>query len=450
MAALTTHFRLLLLQGYRNNNRKAGALSCDLYNRTTAFEAIDSFSEFGCTFNETSSEPAWIGQFTDLDNIISVSLELEIRNISSSALDNIDSGVFEYNVLLYGCYDSSNCRDWIEVLSMKNEALDFSDAYDSANKNLKFTLIGNTFQNQEALPARGIVKSYAVLVNYAVEGVGTVSSLDNFKYKFETIDRQSNKATDILTVIMQIFTIGFTVWFCNAIYKSSADSEVLPEQYWVIYYLIALILFQNPVYCVICWVNDPEPIAVYSYYIVDSLSQAAFYVIWLLFADGLQRNNWKALFYIPKLVFGLTIFASSVVVLTYQFPSLSPDIDRNPLLAVYNWSGETKKVLVGFCVVFLFLLWFWTLWWFYKLYQTGDSLKRVRYMDSRYLQLSFRFFSLQATLVTLYYIFQYFVVIYFILSRSSEGWVNDLNSVADTINTLFRQQTQNFGKYFNP
>jgi hypothetical protein len=45
---------------------------------------------------------------------------------------------------------------------------------------------------------------------------------------------------------------------------------------------------------------------------------------------------------------------------------------------------------------------------------TGQKLKKLPYMSTRYIQLSYRFFSLQATLVTLYYLFQYVVVIVFI------------------------------------
>lgn len=433
------------MQGYRNNNREATALPCDNYNISTAHDAISINSEFGCTLYSTTSQPIWIGQFIKLDSIISISLDVEIRNVSATTVDDMKSGVFEYNALLYGCYEESSCTDWIEVLQMKNEGIDVVDSYDSEEELLRVTLIGNTFQNQESLPSRGVVKSYFVIVRYTIEGVETMPALGNFEYKFENIDKQPNVAADALTVIMQFFTICFTAWYCNMLYLSSGETEVLPEQYWVIFYLIALICFQNPIYCVICWIEDPGAVAVYAYYVLDSLSQVSFYVIWLLFADGLKRKSLKFYLYAPKFLFGVLIFISSVVVLTYQFPSLSPSMDRNPILAVNNWSGDTKRVLVGFCVMFLFLLWAWTIWWFFSLYYTGQALKKLRYMDSRYLQLSFRFFSLQATLVTLYYVAQYFVIIYFILSRSSEGWINDLNSVADTINTLFRQQTQSFG-----
>ena len=63
-------------------------------------------------------------------------------------------------------------------------------------------------------------------------------------------------------------------------------------------------------------------------------------------------------------------------------------------------------------------------------------------MNTRYLQLSFRFFIIQATLVTLYYVSQYSFVLYKIAPGSFPG----LTGLTNNINTLFRQQTQLFGK----
>ena len=65
-------------------------------------------------------------------------------------------------------------------------------------------------------------------------------------------------------------------------------------------------------------------------------------------------------------------------------------------------------------------------------------------MSTRYIQLSYRFFSLQATLVTLYYVFQYVIVIVFITQGVTTSY--DSTTLTDNINILFRQQTQLFGK----
>jgi len=58
----------------------------------------------------------------------------------------------------------------------------------------------------------------------------------------------------------------------------------------------------------------------------------------------------------------------------------------------------------------------------------------------------FPIFLLQATLVALFYVFQYFAVIYLILKNSP--LTQNLTSITDNINTLLRLQTQLIGKQF--
>ena len=220
----------------------------------------------------------------------------------------------------------------------------------------------------------------------------------------------------------------------------------LAEQKWIICYFIALIAYQNPVYCVLVWIDEqPNSASVFVCYIFDYIAQASFFTIWLLFADGLSRKTTYFLFYCSKIFIGVLIFVTGIVVLTIQFPSLNPYQDRSSVEAVYNWTETEKKTFIAFSLSFLCLLIIWTIWWFWTLWSSFRVLQRVPYMSTRYLQLSFRFFSLQATLVAMYYIFQYFVVIYLILANSPPNATTSLENICDNINTLFRQQTQLFG-----
>eukprot|EP01034_Spumella_vulgaris_P022016 gene22017-28109_t len=63
----------------------------------------------------------------------------------------------------------------------------------------------------------------------------------------------------------------------------------------------------------------------------------------------------------------------------------------------------------------------WTVLWFTRLIITARRLNKLPYMSTRYIQLSYRFFSLQATLVTVYYVCQYLAVVYFISSGHSSS-----------------------------
>jgi hypothetical protein len=265
----------------------------------------------------------------------------------------------------------------------------------------------------------------------------------------DTLSRKSVTTTDALTVIMLFITIVLIgVYSHYMIEHVKAGKSLLPEQKWIFFYLIALVLFQNPVYCVICWQKDPDTTAVFASYILDGLSQSVIFVLWLMFADGKYREQlgWK--FYLPKIAIGAVIFVSIIVVYVYQFPSMSRFVDREPLLAVYNWSSGTKQGLTAASMFYILAILVWFTWWFIELYRTGSYLRKIRYMDSRFLQLSFRFFLLQATLVAMFYLLQYLTILYFILNNSRDNWETDLTGTADNINTLFRQQTQLFGKVF--
>lgn len=82
------------------------------------------------------------------------------------------------------------------------------------------------------------------------------------------------------------------------------------------------------------------------------------------------------------------------------------------------------------------MMWYWTIWWFYSLYSTGSALQKLPYMSTRYLQLSFRFFSLQATLVTLYYSIENILIIYFLFQRNT--WKEEtVENLTDNINVNF-------------
>ena len=78
------------------------------------------------------------------------------------------------------------------------------------------------------------------------------------------------------------------------------------------------------------------------------------------------------------------------------------------------------------------------------MYCSGNTLNRVPYMQTRYLQLSFRFFTFEALLVLVYYLLQ-FVTGMTLFSSITSPYVSRA-TVTDEVNTLFRQQTQLFGK----
>lgn len=146
--------------------------------------------------------------------------------------------------------------------------------------------------------------------------------------------------------------------------------------------------------------------------------------------------------------------------LTCQFPTLNPSDGRNkvsiihslswlnltipwqnPVEAVSEWSKTLKLAFCIFSFSFILLQWLWTFTWFVDIYYAFKTLNKLPYMSTRYLQLSHRFFFIQAISVTFYYVFQYLTVI-ILISYSDNASQMTLTGWADSINTLFREQTQ--------
>jgi hypothetical protein len=75
--------------------------------------------------------------------------------------------------------------------------------------------------------------------------------------------------------------------------------KILNEQLWVIAYFCLLILFQNPIYCVIVWYRTPPTVgASFSSYVLSYFSQSGLFMLWLLFVDSIHRKtSSKLMFY---------------------------------------------------------------------------------------------------------------------------------------------------------
>ena len=422
---------------------------------------------FGCLQSDNTT---WTGTVLSLSNVISVQLDVRRSNITTPIEHDKDNVTvtainINYDLNLWACYKSGGCggsfskdlsglavSEWHQVLTLTNQPL-YIDTADAVKVGyVQAPLINITFQNQESVPTNGIVKSYYVTVKYL--GLPSPTELvfdkplvtEDLTYVMQVVNRPSPYASTILTIILLILTVCVTAAYIPIVIKYQ-NGQWLPEQVWIVIYLVALIAYQNPIYSAITLQESVAPGAAYASYVLDNLAQSTFLVIWLCFADAVHhRHEGRLRFYLPKVLFGLFFFTVSLVTLTYEFPDLSEAFlkssDRSPVEAVENWPESVKITFCAFSLMFLLLFWVWALWWFVALLIARRSLSRLPYMNTRYLQLSYRFFIIQATLVTLYYVSQYGFVIY----KISPGTFPGLTGLTNNINTLFRQQTQLFGK----
>ena len=274
----------------------------------------------------------------------------------------------------------------------------------------------------------------------------------NSIYEFLTISRMPGYHEDYLRPGLMILTISVAVSFIWSSYQHNPEpSTWLRERKWIVFYFVALIFYQNPPYILISCFHRfemiPSSMIVYLTYACDSFGQASFFLLWLMFADGSKSRQHLGSFYVPKVFLVGCIFISNMAILTMQFPSLYSSPNSSfPTMAVYNWSHSRKILFIYFSLSFLSLLIVWGFMWYHTLTRTKRTLQKLPYMSTRYLQLSFQFFSLQASLVAIYYLFQYGVVIFLIFRNSSPIIDQHLNNLSDNVNTLFRHQTLLIGK----
>lgn len=433
--------------GFRTGITRLPSETCDSQNITIGYTEND----YGCTDisfdqNETK-QSTWTGHVTDFSNVISVALQAKFTNTSyliNSALDDdfIKSVVLKYNIELYCCYQPHYCGQvgssdskWKRVLKEENRKIYLSDFYESGDETLKVNVLPTTFQNQEALPDNGKVESYMIFVTY-FDLSPNEDFASNLEYTFGSLTRKSMLTARIMLQFCVVFSLVVIALYVIALRKRYASlSLTLPEQRWILWFMIMVVFFQNPIYCVVVWQSDPAVEAVFATYVMDAFAQSGFFTLWLLFADSLRKHTHSSVyFYLPKLLMGLLMFVVNLTVTVMQFPTLSAASDRSPVEATAMWSDDTKLALILFSISFLGLLWLWTLWWIYNLWYTAKKLKKLPYMNTRYLQLWFRFFLIQASLVALYYVFQYFTAISYILNYQAGTKHTTAQHLADYIN----------------
>jgi len=443
-------------RSFHSSNYVLTAMPCDTVDQTTSAQQ----TSWSC-----GSSSFWNGTLSDLRNVISVQLDVSQRNVSGLLSNATSQFPLSVHIEVWACYNQYGCGThfssndhytsdpgvWQHMYTESKQLLvdqELDETGTGTDEQLSIQLVPSTFQNQESIPTNGLVRSYHFSVEYLQNEYGLFGQGDAnpTSYTVDVVERPRQIAVNVMCLILLCITLVVGSSYVMMLRQQKA---ILSEQKWVVAYFALLVLFQNPLYCAIVFYKDPPSIGIsYASYIIGYLAQSGLFILWLLFADSVLRKMssvWR--FYLPKTLIGVTIFTCGVLILTFQFPGLSAGSHsdkRSAVRAVANWSPSEKKYFISFTFTYLILIWGWTVWWFFRLYRTGSTLKKLPYMSTRYIQLSYRYFSLQATLVTLYYVFQYVVVIIFISQGVNSSMDN--TTLTDNINILFRQQTQLFGK----
>lgn len=158
--------------------------------------------KWGCTLAPhvagSSNPGVWVGRVGNLTNVISVALRFNKMNITTLQIGNrtlpvdevalnedmqstLTTQSVDYTLNLYACFHSNDCsrysdraHKWHTVLSMDSVATAASGMFSPDFREVHHSVCGNTFQNQESLPTKGLVRSYLAVVEFWGDGVETV------------------------------------------------------------------------------------------------------------------------------------------------------------------------------------------------------------------------------------------------------------------------------------
>ena len=447
--------------------------------RAQNISLANSHGSWGCVetdYTPANPNPTWEGLYADVYGVVSVGLLMTESNFTLPASQQYlmkEDIYLQYNVDLWACFHKLGCENdfdlttdqnnnagpqWQRVLSMVNQKQKLILKPVSTKNGIPATVSSSfqffsVFQNQEALPTNSPIKSYYVKVTFLDPlsrlAIESASYEKTTTFTLEWDHRQEGNYNTVSTILQMVFFFGSLVTlvvFCVCVnrYRTQMKKKWLTEQKWFVVYVVAVLLSQNPVYLIENFM-EPDAAAALVAFICSFFAQAMFLVVWLFYADSINQYSydWKW-FYLPKVGYGLALFVTSAIMIAYQFPSFTVGTRRSPVLASYNWPVEEKDSFVVTSIAFIALYMLWSVIWIVRLVLTYRQLNALSYMATRYQQLLFRFFVLQASLVAFYFIAQYTLAIYLIGHKHIYDYNSD--SLSDGINILFRQQTQLFGK----
>jgi len=282
-----------------------------------------------------------------------------------------------------------------------------------------------TFQNQEVLQNNGDIEGYQIQILYK-NGFGFMRMLMPSFYEFHYYSALNPLSNQIMRCILCIVTVVVAfVWFRTLVKDENNPQKWLRERKWLSFFLLGLLCYQNPVYCVAQWYvinHQVHPWIAYMSSLVSIFGQVTIFTVFLLLSDGIVRaTTWS--FYFPKLAFGLTMIVVHIVLETLKFPSLYST--SSPLLSVTNWNQTQVCSFVTFATALLLLKTYWICMFILSIFATGYRLKNIEYIKARYKHLSYRLLVFQAVPLCLIFILEYVLDLQHAFNVRSFMFTND-------------------------
>ncbi|DBA04956.1 TPA: hypothetical protein N0F65_006958 [Lagenidium giganteum] len=302
---------------------------------------------------------------------------------NETELTVLDEGyVLQYDVSLYGIdFDSVPLsKQWITT--EKNQSIWVHCGANDCNT----VRLLEVAQDFEGLGSSGY-GSYLVTMTY--HGMYPNRFGKKVTYEFAYTKPAIHISEVIIRSGMLVATLlSLPCWAVSVYNFHGSWRNVLPVQKWVFALGFVLMLWQNPVYAAAEWYKNVSLRTRFVSDTCESFAESFFYVFWLNLMDHHGGHL------IHKLGFGFALFGIDTGMTILHMPKLffSENSGRHKLDQLY--------VLLGFLRIALLLGW---LVWIVRIsWRTSSYLRSLRYMASRFQQLSYRFLFLETFLILVY------------------------------------------------
>lgn len=267
-----------------------------------------------------------------------------------------------------------------------------------------------------------------------------------FTYTTQTINA-AIAAAETTLFIGTVLILGYWSYLIYFQLDKDRRKTAFIERNWLTIFLVGLLFYQNPIYCFAQYTSNTNVLAAFLSDCSVTFGEAVFFSVWLFFVDGFRSRDsvttWR--FYAPKLAITAILLIGNFGMIALSFPSLF-DKSRSPVLAIDDWSQELVNVYFAFAVFFTGALCLWFIYFFYLVYDTAKKFSNMVYLQHRYIQLSFRFFLLQAVLVITAYCIVYIATLVYGLLKDIISSSTGIRTFTNNINHFLMAQTQPFGK----
>ena len=279
-------------------------------------------------------------------------------------------------------------------------------------------------------------KSYLVRVGYISPTLLLIPYVPNntISYVFFAIHRPTYLIVySTLLIVCLIVTLTSLVVFLKKLLLYERDStKWLPEQKWVVMYACFILLYINPIGVAILFSSDTS--SQYLPYANIVISYFGFWglaCVWLFYSAPLlcrQQSPW--LFYTPRVLYCLFTFAFGVVAVTLFYSAIILYYsDAEFYGATDQWPSVDEKTVLTMNVVYQCFKWFFFVIWIAQMIYTRYQLSKISYMKNRYVHLSFRYFTLQGTLLIVFYIVRFIIIDAERFQMGYESFVNALHVI---------------------